>query len=196
VRIEAAARGLSVATKPDSHDICFISDGDTSGWLRSKLGAATGEIVDTSGEVLGTHEGTFGFTIGQRRGLRLTHPSPDGGPRYVLDIEPVTQRVTVGARDELAVEQLVCTDLRWCAAPVAGELECGVQLRAHGEEVPARARAVDGLEGRPLGLTIDLSEPAMGVAPGQAAVLYDGTRVVGSATITTAQRAATVVEPA
>jgi tRNA-uridine 2-sulfurtransferase len=194
VRAEAAARGLSVAAKPDSHDICFISDGDTSGWLRSRLGTATGDIVDTSGEVLGTHEGTFGFTVGQRRGLRLTRPAPDGRPRYVLDIEPVTQRVTVGARDELAVEHLVCTDLRWCAGPVVGELRCTVQLRAHGEEVPSRARVVGGLDGEPLGLTIDLLEPAMGVAPGQAAVLYDGTRVVGSATIATAQRRPPVAE--
>ncbi len=98
VRAEADRRGLAVAHKPDSHDICFISDGDTAGWLRDRLGAGSGEIVDTSGEVLGSHEGTFGFTIGQRRGLRIGKPAPDGRPRYVLDIEPVSGRVTVGSR--------------------------------------------------------------------------------------------------
>ncbi|MGH3447564.1 MAG: tRNA 2-thiouridine(34) synthase MnmA, partial [Nocardioidaceae bacterium] len=101
VRREADQRGLSVADKPDSHDICFISDGDTSGWLRDRLGAQTGEIVDGSGEVLGTHEGAFGFTIGQRRGLGIGTPAPDGEPRYVLDIEPVSGTVTVGSRADL-----------------------------------------------------------------------------------------------
>src|SRR5215212_4692554 len=89
VRAEAARRGLSVAQKPDSHDICFISDGDTSGWLRERLGSGSGQIVDhATGEVLGHHDGAFGFTIGQRKGLRVGKPAADGRPRYVLDIEP------------------------------------------------------------------------------------------------------------
>ena len=101
VREEAARRGLLVADKPDSHDICFVADGDNGGWLREKLGDRApnqgGEIVDqASGEVLGQHEGTFGFTIGQRKGLRIGRPAPDGKPRYVLDIEPVSGTVTVG----------------------------------------------------------------------------------------------------
>jgi tRNA-specific 2-thiouridylase len=76
VRSEAARRGLRVAQKPDSHDICFISDGDTAGWLRSRLGAGAGEIVERgSGEVLGRHDGAFGFTVGQRRGLRTAGPA-------------------------------------------------------------------------------------------------------------------------
>jgi tRNA-uridine 2-sulfurtransferase len=192
VRAEAAARGLAVAAKPDSHDICFIADGDTAGWLRDRLGAASGEIVDTSGEVLGTHEGSFGFTIGQRRGLRLAHPASDGRPRYVLDIEPVSQRVTVGPREELAVDSLLCAAPRWCGEAPAAELACTVQLRAHGEELPARVQLVDGSEEGVPQVRIDLMEPASGVAPGQAAVLYCGTRVVGSATIATARRAASV----
>jgi tRNA-specific 2-thiouridylase len=184
VRREAAQRGLGVAQKPDSHDICFISDGDTAGWLRDKLGAGSGEIVDTSGEVLGTHEGTYGFTIGQRRGLRIGRPAPDGKPRYVLDIEPVSGQVTVGPREELSVDGLVGITPRWCGTVPAGELECTVQLRAHGEEHAARARVI-GAE-----VEIDLLEPATGVAPGQAAVLYDGSRVVGSATIASTRRLA------
>jgi tRNA-uridine 2-sulfurtransferase len=184
VRVEAARRGLSVAQKPDSHDICFISDGDTPGWLRDKLGAGSGEIVDTSGDVLGTHEGTFGFTIGQRRGLRIGWPAADGKPRYVLDIEPVSGTVTVGPREQLSVDGLVGIKPRWCGTVPIGELDCTVQLRAHGEEHAARARVV-GAE-----VEVDLLEPASGIAPGQAAVIYDGSRVVGSATIASTRRLA------
>ncbi len=193
VRAEAAARGLAVAAKPDSHDICFISDGDTAGWLRGRLGASTGEIVDSSGEVLGTHEGSFGFTVGQRRGLRLDRPAPDGRPRYVLDIEPVTGRVTVGSRAELRVDSLVAATPRWCGAAPVNAFSCTVQLRAHGEQLPATARVrCESAEvaGVPPVVHIDLEEPASGVAPGQAAVLYDGTRVLGCATIARTSRSA------
>ncbi len=107
VRREAERRGLLVADKPDSHDICFVADGDNAGWLREKLGDRApnhgGEIVDeTTGDVVGAHTGTYGFTIGQRRGLRLGTPAADGKPRFVLDIEPVSGTVTVGPRDRLA----------------------------------------------------------------------------------------------
>lgn len=182
VRSEAERRGLSVAQKPDSHDICFISDGDTGGWLREKLGSGAGEIIDTSGEVLGTHEGTFGFTIGQRRGLRIGRPAPDGKPRYVLDIEPVSGQVTVGPREELRVDALVGSSPRWCGTVPTEDLDCTVQLRAHGEEHRARARVVDDE------VHVDLLDPASGVAPGQAVVVYEGSRVVGSATIDRTRR--------
>jgi tRNA-specific 2-thiouridylase len=182
VRLEAQRRGLAVAAKPDSHDICFISDGNTSGWLRDRIGAASGEIVSATGEVLGRHEGAFGFTIGQRRGLHIDRPAADGKPRYVLDIEPVTRTVTVGSREELAVEQLDAIKPRWCADAAAGTFECSVQLRAHGESHRAVARIVD------LGVQIELLEPASGIAPGQAAVMYVGTRVLGSATIAKTRR--------
>jgi tRNA-specific 2-thiouridylase len=182
VRREAAARGLRVADKPDSHDICFVADGDNAGWLREKLGERApnhgGEILDESGEVLGRHEGTYGFTIGQRKGLRLGRPAADGKPRFVLDIEPVSGTVTVGPHERLAVRRLTGIRPRWCGtAPTA--LTGTAQLRAHGAELPARVAVGD-----PLGtVDIELLEPAYGVAPGQAAVIYDGTRVVGSATI-------------
>ncbi|MGI8577179.1 MAG: tRNA 2-thiouridine(34) synthase MnmA [Nocardioidaceae bacterium] len=182
VRLEAERRGLSVANKPDSHDICFISDGDTAGWLRERLGAGSGEIVDQAGEVLANHEGTFGFTIGQRRGLRLDRPAPDGQPRYVLDIEPVSGTVTVGSREELAIDHITGIKPRWCGTEPVGDLKCSVQLRAHGGEHSALARvAADQVE-------IGLLEPASGIAPGQAAVIYAGTRVVGSATIAQTRR--------
>jgi len=177
VRLEAERRGLAVARKPDSHDICFISDGDTAGFLRRRLGEAEGPLVDESGAVVGRHEGTYAYTIGQRRGLQIGTPAPDGRPRYVLDIEPATQTVTVGPREALDVRRIVATDPRWCGAPLREPLGCTVQLRAHGDELPATASVVDG------GVVVDLHEPARGVAPGQAVVVYDGTRVVGSATI-------------
>src|SRR5699024_9457265 len=88
VREEAAARGFYVARKPDSHDICFIQDGDTRGWLGRALGEAPGEIVDTDGTVLGEHRGAFAYTVGQRRGLGLSRPAPDGQPRYVVEVRP------------------------------------------------------------------------------------------------------------
>ncbi len=191
VRDEAERRGLAVAKKPDSHDICFISDGDTAGWLREKLGAAPGEIVDTSGDVVGSHEGSYGFTIGQRRGLRLGVPAPDGQPRYVLDIEPVSGRVTVGDRDALLIDHIVGIKPRWCGSVPSGDLDCTVQLRAHGEEFAAVARACPaGPEGP--AIEIELGEPASGIAPGQAAVIYAGSRVVGSATIASTRRRAQV----
>ena len=187
VRREAAARGLLVADKPDSHDICFIADGDNAGWLREKLGDRApnhgGAIVDDdTGEVLGRHEGSYGFTIGQRKGLRLGRPAPDGKPRFVLDIEPASGTVTVGPRERLAVHRLRGIRPRWCGT-VPDRLAGTVQLRAHGDE----HRAVVTRDGDQV--DIELLEPAYGIAPGQAAVVYDGSRVVGSATIAATDRA-------
>jgi tRNA-uridine 2-sulfurtransferase len=183
VRAEAERRGLRVATKPDSHDICFIPDGDTAGWLRERLGTTTGEVVDhATGAVLGTHQGAYGFTVGQRRGLRLGTPAGDGRPRYVLDIEPVTGTVTVGPREELDVDRLEGIRPRWCGPVPHGQVTGTVQLRAHGGEHRARV-TVDGER-----VLVDLLDPAEGVAAGQAAVVYDGTRVVGSCTIASATR--------
>jgi tRNA-specific 2-thiouridylase len=186
VREEAARRGLLVADKPDSHDICFVANGDTPGWLREKLGDRApnhgGDIVDESGAVVGAHEGSYAFTIGQRRGLRLGRPASDGKPRFVLDIEPVSGTVTVGARERLAVHRLTGVRPRWCGTPPS-RLEGTVQLRAHGDEHRAVVTVVDDA------VEVELLDPAYGIAPGQAAVLYDGTRVVGSATIASTDRA-------
>ncbi|MBF9067385.1 tRNA 2-thiouridine(34) synthase MnmA [Streptacidiphilus fuscans] len=186
VRVEAEQRGLAVAKKPDSHDICFIADGDTQGFLAQRLGTSAGEIVDVDGTVVGEHSGAYGFTIGQRKGLRIGRPASDGKPRYVLDISPVDNRVTVGPAEALDVSALSGVKPRWCgdAAP-AGTARYTAQLRAHGEPVPVSAElAEDG------GLRVVLDQPQRGIAPGQAVVLYDGTRVVGSATIASTERAA------
>ncbi len=177
VRAEAEARGLAVAAKPDSHDICFIPDGDTAGFLRKRLGERPGELVDTAGAVLGEHSGAYGFTVGQRKGLRIGTPAPDGRPRYVLDVSVVDNRVTVGPAEALDVRGLTADRPRWCGDALLGSSECLVQFRAHGDPVPAAVTALEG------GLQIAFATPVRGVAPGQAAVLYDGTRVLGSATI-------------
>lgn len=177
VRAEAAERGLQVATKPDSHDICFVADGDNAGWLADKLGPRPGTIVDEDGTVLREHDGAYAYTIGQRRGLRLGVPADDGKPRFVLDIEPVSGTVTVGPREHLRVDALEGVRPLWCGTPPSGRLECSVQLRAHGAEHRAVVVADDS------GVHVELLDPAEGIAPGQAVVIYDGTRVVGSATI-------------
>ena len=186
VRAEAARRGLALAEKPDSHDVCFIPDGDTAGFLHrqlSGLGDVSGDIVDTAGATVGSHDGAFAFTVGQRRGLRIGRPTADGRPRYVLEVSPVTRTVTVGSVDELDVRRVVGIKPRWCGPVPVGPVECLVQLRAHGEPVPAvvRLRADDSLD-------VELHAPARGIAPGQAVVVYDGTRVVGSATIDATHR--------
>src|SRR5580704_11105477 len=134
VRAEAADRGLAVADKPDSHDVCFIADGDTKAFLARHLGEAPGPIVDESGAVLGQHGGVYAFTVGQRRGLRVGQPATDGRPRYVLDIEPVTRTVTVGSAEALEVSEIAAERPVWtgCPLPVTPR-ESLVQLRAHGD---------------------------------------------------------------
>jgi tRNA-specific 2-thiouridylase len=185
VRAEAARRGLAVADKPDSHDICFIADGDTRGFLERKLGAQEGPIVDAvSGETLGSHQGSFGFTVGQRRGLDLRRPAPDGQPRYVLSIQPRTNTVLVGPGELLDARQVRATRPVWTGRDAPGApIECLVQLRAHGMVSPAVV-SVGGADGSDL--VAELRTPQRGVAAGQALVMYDGDTVLGSATITDA----------
>ena len=186
VRREAAQRGLAVADKPDSHDICFIADGDTQGFLREHLGEQPGPVVDAlTGAVVGRHDGAYAYTVGQRRGLDLKVPAVDGRPRYVLSVEPVERRVVVGPVEALDVSSLDADRPLWTGTPMALPLECTVQLRAHGA-VHAATVTADGP-----GWGLALGTPARGVAPGQAAVLYDSdaadARVLGSATLTAAR---------
>ncbi|MBC7592771.1 MAG: tRNA 2-thiouridine(34) synthase MnmA [Kineosporiaceae bacterium] len=177
IRVEAANRDLAVAEKPDSYDICFISDGDNAGWLQEKIGAKPGKIVDEAGTELRDHDGAHAFTIGQRRGLHLGIPAADGKPRFVLDIEPASGTVTVGPHDKLAIDHLEGIKPLWCGAVPTEPLECSVQLRAHGDEHRATV-VVAGSD-----VSVTLHDPAFGIAPGQACVIYAGTRVVGSSTI-------------
>jgi tRNA-specific 2-thiouridylase len=177
IREEAAERGFYVANKPDSHDICFIQDGDTRGWLGRRLGVAPGEIVDTEGAVVGEHQGAFAYTVGQRRGLGLQRPATDGQPRYVVQVRPEANQVVVGTAELLGINAITGEHARWCGPAPAGVVAVGAQVRAHGEEFPAQAWA-DGDR-----VEVRFETRIRGVAPGQSVVLYDGTRVVGSATI-------------
>lgn len=193
VRDEAAKRGFSIAQKPDSHDICFIPDGDTKAWLAERVGEKQGPVVDHTGSVVGSHEGAHAYTVGQRKGLQLGYPAADGKPRYVLEVRPKTNEVIVGPKEMLAISELagrsysfagadpVVSGLTEGAPDTAGfgcaDFDCDVQVRAHADPVPATAR-VEGGE-----LRIRVREPLLGVAPGQSAVVYVGSRVVGQCTI-------------
>jgi len=198
VRAEAAARGLGVSTKPDSYDICFVADGDTQGFLRARLGSAPGPVVEADGTVVGEHDGAYAFTVGQRRGLRLGRPAPDGRPRYVLSVTPVTNTVVVGPADALEVTEIAGEDVVWLAPDVPARewTAAHVQVRAHGAPVSADVRVTgDEGGGGPARLVTRLAEPLRGVAAGQSLVVYLGTRVLGQATIERASRAERVEEP-
>ncbi|MCU1635593.1 MAG: tRNA 2-thiouridine(34) synthase MnmA [Cryobacterium sp.] len=187
VRAEAAERGFSVATKPDSHDICFIPDGDTRGWLSERVGAESGDILDRDGNKLGVHEGAAAYTVGQRRGLQIGTPASDGKPRFVLEVRPVSNTVIVGPKEALAIAEIAGTRYTWAGlAPAEPELpfECEVQIRAHADPVPAVASVAPVSDSSDtLELRITPLEPLVGVAPGQTAVVYVGTRVLGQCTI-------------
>lgn len=210
IRAEAAERGIGVASKPDSHDICFIPDGDTRAWLDERITQQSGDIVDESGVVLGQHDGALGYTVGQRKGLALGRPASDGKPRYVLSIRPVSNQVVVGPKDHLAITRIAGGRYSLTGDPgidLAEPFACEVQIRAHADPVPATARLVkirdeDRTEQHrneathELVVDIDLAktEPLLGVAPGQSAVLYIGTRVLGQFTIDRALAASDLSE--
>ena len=183
IREEAARRGLAVADKPDSHDICFIPSGDTRAFLGERIGVRRGSVIDQGGAVLATHDGVHGFTIGQRKGLGIAGPGPDGRPRYVTAIDADSGTVQVGSAADLEVWQLTGHQPVFTAGTTpAGPVECAVQVRAHGEAVDAVAELAGD------DLAVRLRTPLSGVAPGQTLVLYrpdpDGDEVLGSATIT------------
>ena len=180
VREIAAERGFAVAAKPDSYDICFIPDGDTRGYLAEKLGRRAGPVVDAqTGAQVGTHDGLYGYTVGQRKGLHLDRPAPDGRPRYVLGVEPVSGTVTVGAATGLDVTVITGERIVWSAGAPTYPFRTVTQLRAHGGVATGSADLVDGR------LRLVLDSPLRGVAPGQTVVLYDvGNQfVLGAATI-------------
>lgn len=188
IRAEAARRGLAVAEKPDSHDICFIPSGNTQAFLGERIGVRRGAVVDKDGTVLAEHDGVHGFTIGQRKGLGIAGPGLDGRPRYVTAIDADTATVHVGSETELDVHTLTGRAPVFTAgATPSGPIECAVQVRAHGENVDAVAELVDGE------LVVQLRVPLRGVARGQTLVLYRpdpaGDEVIGSATIAGTSRA-------
>ena len=188
IRTEAARRGMAVAEKPDSHDICFIPSGNTQAFLGERIGVRRGAVVDKDGAVLAEHDGVHGFTIGQRKGLGIAGPGPDGRPRYVTSIDADTATVHVGSATDLDVHTLTGrAPVFTSGAAPSGPIECAVQVRAHGETADAVAELVDGE------LFVQLRAPLRGVARGQTLVLYrpdpEGDEVIGSATIASTGRA-------
>jgi tRNA-specific 2-thiouridylase len=185
VREIAAERGFAVAAKPDSHDICFIPDGDTRGFLARRLGSLPGPVVDAAtGQQVGEHEGTYGFTVGQRRGLGVA--AGDQRPRYVLGIEPVSRTVTVGTADLAGVAAVRTGVPSWTGPAPELPIAAQVQVRAHA--APVDCRVSDGGDG---GLLIEFAREQRGVAPGQSAVLYEpdavrGDRVLGQGAVVSA----------
>ncbi len=175
---------LPVAEKPDSQDICFVPNGSYASVVEKlRPGAADpGEIVDLEGRVLGRHEGIIGYTIGQRRGLGI------GGiadPLYVVRLEPENHRVVVGPKDALARDRILVDTLNWLDTEPLGPEGRAVMVKLRSAQEPAAARILSGA-GEGLAEVL-LDEPQFGIAPGQAAVVYDGTRVLGGGWIAAAE---------
>ena len=168
VRALATEAGLAGASQPESQEICFVPDDDHRGFLRTRLGERPGSIVDMEGKEVGHHQGTYNFTVGQRRGLRIG----GGEPAYVMAVDAEKRRVVVGERSALAVGALRLGDVVRHRQPAGGEMT--VQVRSSGGVVPARMPADD---------LVVLGKPALGVAPGQTAVVYEGENVIAAGTI-------------
>jgi len=176
VRELAASLGLGVAAKPDSQDICFVPDGDYASLVKKLRPEAdtSGDIVDEAGRILGKHRGLIHFTVGQRRGLEIGG-TPE--PLYVIRLEPESQRVVVGPKAALGVESARLSDINWIGGDHAGPLTAKIRSLAK----PVAARLIDD--------RIVFETPEYGVAPGQAAVLYSGDRVLGGGWIEETERA-------
>jgi tRNA-specific 2-thiouridylase len=172
VRALAAELGLITADKPDSQDICFVPDGRYTTVIdRLRPDAARpGEIVDVNGAVLGRHDGITHFTVGQRKGLGL---SGNEEPLFVLKLDVAQARVVVGPRSALAASAVILREVNWLA-PISGAVECAVKVRSMRPAAPARVIPLKGGAAR-----VELLAPEEAVAPGQACVFYDGSRVLG-----------------
>ncbi len=184
VRQLATEAGLAVAAKPDSQEICFIPGGDYSAFLAAYLDEqnqpmpdTSGQLVTTTGEVIGTHAGIHNFTVGQRKGLGLSSPNP----LYVLSIDPESDssghRVTVGSDTDLFTRDLVACRLNWITIPTLRESEkirVSVKIRHRHEPALATLRNLDTTH-----VIAEFDQPQRAVTPGQAAVFYQGDDVVG-----------------
>ena len=171
IRRLAERAGLRTARKAESQEICFIPSGDHAAFVRARSSRTTpGEIVTTAGTVVGRHDGLARFTVGQRKGLGVAL----GEPRYVVRLEAATGRVVLGSREELARSELSAAETNWLVDQPARAFPCRVKIRYRS---PAVAAVVEPLSGRRM--RVRFSEPCYGVAPGQAAVCYEGDRVLG-----------------
>jgi tRNA-specific 2-thiouridylase len=184
VREIAAQHGLAIAVKPDSQEICFIPGGDYKRFISAYLNEqgeeipdSAGELVSTSGEVVGRHGGIHNFTIGQRKGLGIASPDP----LYVIQIDQATNRVTIGPDAEATTRSLRARDLNWISIPeLRGEMRVRAKIRHRHEPAWAMIRSIGPGEVEAI-----FDEPQRAVTPGQAAVFYDGDEVVGGGWIAT-----------
>ncbi|HEX3892310.1 MAG TPA: tRNA 2-thiouridine(34) synthase MnmA [Terracidiphilus sp.] len=198
VRAVARTHGLALAEKPDSQEVCFIPGGDYKQFLTAYLEEqgrempdSAGELVASNGDVIGHHDSISGFTVGQRKGLKVSSPSP----LYVLNIDPASHRVTVGADEELATRELRANRVNWISIPeLTGQMRVRIKIRHRHEPAwatiePRRGVASEGTPsmfasstaGKPSDAEVlaIFDEPQRAVTPGQSAVFYDGDEVVG-----------------
>jgi tRNA-specific 2-thiouridylase len=181
VREVARQHGLALAEKPDSQEICFIPGGDYKQFLTAYLEEqersmpdTAGELVTTDGRVLGRHESISNFTVGQRKGLKVASPTP----LYVIQIDPSSHRVTVGADEELASRTLRANRVNWISLPgLTAPMRVKIKIRHRHE--PAWATLEPAAAGDPAEVLATFDEPQRAVTPGQSAVFYDGDEVVG-----------------
>ncbi len=173
VREHAREFGLPVANKAESQEICFVPRGETARYLSARLPVHVGAVVDSSGKEIGSHRGTALYTVGQRSGFGdLAEP----GPWYVLRVDAGSNEIVVGRREELAVREVALEDVTFIEGAAAEPLPCQARLRYHAPPISAVYE-----RGR-----LSLDEPFLGAAPGQAAVLYSGSRVLGGGIIAAA----------
>jgi tRNA-specific 2-thiouridylase len=176
----AAELGLPNAARQDSQEVCFVPEGGSYVQVLETLAPerlpGAGDLVDRQGQTLGRHAGYHRFTVGQRRGLGI-----GGGRRlYVLEVQPSTNRVVVGTQPEAFRRKLQLRDVNWLAPRTGAPVEAEVQVRSHHQPVGATVRlSDDGTAG------VEFAHPVLSPAPGQAAVCYDGDRLLGGGWITT-----------
>jgi tRNA-specific 2-thiouridylase len=182
IRRLAGELGFNVAEKKDSQEICFVTQGHYSDFVKAHLAPGevasatgvpsgrSGDFVLTTGEVVGTHDGIEGFTVGQRKGLGIAL----GEPKFVVRIEPATNRVVLGDRAELARPSLTAAATNWLVPVEDIPRKCEVQIRYNTRPVAASVEILPGKR-----ILVEFDEPQCGVAPGQAVVCYDGIRTLG-----------------
>jgi tRNA-uridine 2-sulfurtransferase len=179
IRRLALEMGLPLHDKPDSAEICFVPDNDYRAFLAERLPSRPGSVLDGEGKAVGRHDGIAGFTIGQRKGIGAF-----GGKRFVTDIDSELNLITIGPEDDLMSDWLWTERASWTAGrPPAQVFEAMVKVRYKSEPALAMVRVHEE------SLEVAFSQPLRAITPGQAAVLYDGDRVIGGATIARAKRA-------
>jgi len=181
IRRLAFEMGLPLHDKPDSNEICFVPDGDYRNFLAQRSPQKPGAIIDQSGAAVGEHDGVFGYTIGQRKGIGAF-----GGKRFVTNIDPQLNLVTIGEEEDLFSDRLWAEKPSWVQdVPPGGEFDAAVKVRYKSPPAPARVRVHEGE------IEVQFERPLRAITPGQAAVLYDGDNVIGGGVIArTARREA------